>query len=74
MNVISVSKLNELVKMLIEDCQPLRNIYVSGEISNFTHYYRSGHMYFTLKDEKSQIKAVMFSSYAAKLRFSQKTV
>ena len=70
MNVISVSKLNELVKMLIEDCQPLRNIYVSGEISNFTHYYRSGHMYFTLKDEKSQIKAVMFSSYAAKLRFN----
>lgn len=69
MNVISVSKLNELVKMLIEDCQPLKNIYVSGEISNFTHYYRSGHMYFTLKDEKSQIKAVMFSSYAAKLRF-----
>lgn len=69
MNVISVSKLNELVKMLIEDCQPLRNIYVSGEISNFTHYYRSGHMYFTLKDEKSQIKAVMFSSYATKLRF-----
>lgn len=69
MNVISVSKLNELVKMLIEDCQPLRNIYVSGEISNFTHYYRSGHMYFTLKDEKSQIKAVMFSSYVAKLRF-----
>lgn len=69
MNVISVSKLNELVKMLIEDCQSLRNIYVSGEISNFTHYYRSGHMYFTLKDEKSQIKAVMFSSYAAKLRF-----
>ena len=69
MNVISVSKLNEIVKMLIEDCQPLRNIYVSGEISNFTHYYRSGHMYFTLKDEKSQIKAVMFSSYAGKLRF-----
>lgn len=55
--------------MLIDDCKPLRNIYVSGEISNFTHYYRSGHMYFTLKDEKSQIKAVMFSSYAAKLRF-----
>lgn len=69
MNVISVSKLNEIVKMLIEDCQPLRNIYVSGEISNFTHYYRSGHMYFTLKDENSQIKAVMFSSYAGKLRF-----
>lgn len=69
MNVISVSKLNEIVKMLIEDCQPLRNIYVSGEISNFTHYYRSGHMYFTLKDEKSQIKAVMFASYAGKLRF-----
>lgn len=69
MNVITVSKLNQIIKMLIEDCQPLRSVYVSGEISNFTHYYRSGHMYFTLKDEDSQIKAVMFASYANKLRF-----
>ncbi|MCD7873377.1 MAG: exodeoxyribonuclease VII large subunit [Clostridiales bacterium] len=48
---------------------PLRNIYICGEISNFTNYYRSGHLYFTLKDERSQIKAVMFSSSAGKLKF-----
>lgn len=70
MNVISVSQLNMYIKALIDDSAPLRSVYISGEISNFTHYYRSGHMYFTLKDENSQIKAVMFASYASKLRFT----
>lgn len=69
MNVISVSQLNMYIKALIDESAPLKSVYVSGEISNFTHYYRSGHMYFTLKDDKSQIKAVMFASYAGRLRF-----
>lgn len=69
MNVISVSQLNMYIKALIDESAPLKSIYVSGEVSNFTHYYRSGHMYFTLKDDKSQIKAVMFASYAGRLRF-----
>jgi len=70
MNVISVSQLNMYIKALIDESAPLRSVFISGEISNFTHYYRSGHMYFTLKDEKSQIKAVMFASYAERLRFT----
>lgn len=69
MNVITVSQVNTYIKALLDESAPLRSIYISGEISNFTHYYRSGHMYFTLKDEKSQIKAVMFASYADRLRF-----
>ena len=47
----------------------LKNIYVSGEISNFTNHYRSGHFYFTLKDETSSIKAVMFKSANMRLKF-----
>ncbi|MGN1420090.1 MAG: exodeoxyribonuclease VII large subunit [Eubacterium sp.] len=69
MNVITVSQVNTYIKALLDESQPLKNIFVVGEISNFLHYFRSGHMYFTLKDEKSQIKAVMFCSYAEKLRF-----
>lgn len=70
MNVITVSQVNTYIKAVFDENVPLKKIYISGEISNFTHYYRSGHMYFTLKDEKSQLKAVMFSSYASKLKFA----
>ena len=70
MNVITVSHVNTYIKALLDESTPLRNIYISGEISNFTYYYRSGHMYFTLKDEKSQLKAVMFASYADKIKFN----
>lgn len=69
MNVITVSQVNTYIKALLDESAPLNNIYVSGEISNFTHYYRSGHMYFTLKDADSQLKCVMFSTAASKLRF-----
>ena len=70
MNVITVSQVNTYIKALLDESTPLRNIYISSEISNFTYYYRSGHMYFTLKDEKSQLKAVMFASYADKIKFN----
>lgn len=69
MNVITVSQVNTYIKALLDESIPLRAVYICGEISNFTHYYRSGHMYFTLKDEKSQIKAVMFASYAERIKF-----
>lgn len=69
MNIITVSQVNTYIKALLDESQPLKNIFVVGEISNFLHYFRSGHMYFTLKDEKSQLKAVMFCSYAERLRF-----
>lgn len=66
---ITVSQLNRYLKDIVESQQVLNNIYIVGEISNFLHYYRSGHLYFTLKDSQSQIKAVMFSSYAQRLKF-----
>ncbi len=68
-NVISVSQLNRYIKDIIDAEEILKNIYIVGEISNFVHYFRSGHMYFTLKDEQSQLKAVMFKSYAQRLKF-----
>ena len=69
MTVLSVSQVNTYIKAILDEIPPIQNIYVSGEISNFKHYYQSGHMYFTLKDERSQLKAVMFSSDNYKLRF-----
>ena len=45
-------------------------VYICGEISNFKHYYNSGHMYFTLKDDKSQLKAVMFKNDNYRLKFT----
>ena len=67
-HVISVSELNEYVKMLIDNDEILAHVTVRGEISNFTNL-RTGHFYLTLKDEGSLIKAVMFRGYASKLKF-----
>ncbi|NLP48117.1 MAG: exodeoxyribonuclease VII large subunit [Clostridiales bacterium] len=68
-SVLSVSQLNFYVKSLIEGDSNLKNLIISGEISNFTNHYRTGHFYFTLKDEKAAVRAVMFSSANQKLRF-----
>ena len=64
----TVSEINNHIKSLIESDYVLKSVTVSGEISNFI-YHRSGHLYFTLKDDYSQIKAVMFKSSALKLKF-----
>ncbi len=68
---ISVSDLNKYIKDKIADDEYLNNILIKGEISNFKHHY-TGHLYFTLKDEKSLIKCIMFKSYAQKLNFEPK--
>ena len=68
---ITVSDLNQYIKNKITDDEYLNNILVKGEISNFKNHY-TGHMYFTLKDEKSLIKCIMFKSYAQKLNFMPK--
>jgi exodeoxyribonuclease VII large subunit len=67
--IITVSELNEYLKMLFEYDEILRNVYVKGEISNFTNHYKTGHFYFSLKDAGGAVKAVMFRSSAAKLKF-----
>ena len=68
--MLSVSQLNNYIKGLFDEIPVFRNVYVSGEISNFTNHYRTGHFYFSLKDEKSLIKAVMFNSYSSRLKFT----
>lgn len=72
MNVLTVSQVNIYIKAVLDEIPHIRNVYISGEISNFKHYYNSGHMYFTLKDSKSQLKCVMFSSDNYKLKFAPK--
>ncbi len=68
---ISVTDLNRYIKNKIADDEYLNNILIKGEISNFKHHY-TGHLYFTLKDENSLIKCIMFKSYAQKLNFEPK--
>ena len=68
-SVFTVSQVNMFVRSTLEENALLKNIMVTGEISNFTDHYRSGHLYFSLKDSKSVIRAVMFASDAARLRF-----
>ena len=65
----SVSEVNQYLKQLLESQSDLHHIPVLGEVSNFKRY-GSGHCYFTLKDEKSALKCVMFKSSAAHLSFT----
>lgn len=67
--ILTVSQLNTYIKSLFDGDVVLRNVFVTGEISNFTNHYRTGHYYMTLKDGESAIKAVMFRSANQRLRF-----
>ncbi len=67
--VLSVSQLNRYVKSIIEQDYNLQTVFVQGEISNFTNHYKTGHYYMTIKDEFSSIKAVMFKTANARLKF-----
>lgn len=67
--VLSVSQLNRYIKMNFDADENLANIFISGEISNFTNHYRTGHLYFTLKDDSAAVRAVMFNSSAKRLEF-----
>lgn len=65
----SVTEINEYIKWLIDGEMQLQDIYVVGELSNFKKH-TTGHCYFSLKDEKSEIRAIMFSSNARRLNFN----
>ena len=66
---INVTSLNRLARQVLAQCDPLNDLIVCGEISGFTRHYKSGHLYFTLKDENASIKTVMFRSQAQLLNF-----
>lgn len=68
-SIISVSQLNTYARSLLEGDENLRNVFVRGEISNFTANARSGHLYMSLKDSNSSVKSVMFAGNASKLKF-----
>lgn len=68
---VSVSDLNLYIKEKIAGDEALNAVVVKGEISNFKAHY-TGHFYFTLKDDKSLIKCIMFKSYAERINFRPK--
>ena len=67
-HVFSVTEVNNLVKSLLDEVPPLRDVYVRGELSNYK-IYPSGHHYFTLKDPEGALRCVMFRGQASHLRF-----
>lgn len=67
--IISVSQLNYYVKSLLDNDPHLSSVFVTGEISNLTDHYRSGHIYFSLKDKNAVVRAVMFAGNARNLKF-----
>ena len=68
-NYLSISEINQFIKMMFEENSYLKKVYLKGEISNFKHH-TSGHLYLTLKDDESRISAIMFRSAAATLNFT----
>ena len=68
---ITVTELNRYMKDKVEMDEFLNNVLVKGEISNYKHHY-TGHLYVTLKDEKSLIKCIMLKSSAVNLKFEPK--
>ncbi len=68
-DIISVNALNKYVKTILERDEVLTDIAIRGEISNFTNHFKTGHYYFSLKDELSSVKAVMFRTYNQSLSF-----
>ena len=67
---VTVSQLVRRLSLLVNSDRDIRSISVKGEISNFTNHIKSGHLYFTLRDGESGIKAVMFRNHAEKLSFA----
>lgn len=65
---ITISELTRYIKGIIDNNEFLNKVYIKGEISNFKNHTR-GHYYFTLKDEKSRVNAVMFASSVKNIKF-----
>lgn len=68
---LTVSALNKYIKLKLENDQHLKRILLKGEISNFKHH-QSGHFYFAIKDDNSQINAMMFKTYTNNINFLPK--
>ena len=69
---LTVSQISEYIGMVFDSDMILSNVCISAEIADLKYYQSSGHMYFTLKDDQSVLKSVMFRSNVQKLRFTPK--
>ena len=69
MSILTVSQLNRYVAFRLQEDAKLRGILMRGEIANFTKNFRSGHCYFSVRDEEASVRAVMFRTNADRLRF-----
>ena len=67
--IITVAALNKYVKSILDSDSVLPGLGIRGEITNFTNHYKSGHWYFTLRDEQASVKAVMFRRDAQQVGF-----
>lgn len=67
--LLTVTQLNEYLKLMMDSNPFLADVFVRGEISNFTNHYKTGHFYFSLKDEAGTLRAVMFRSAAQYVTF-----
>ena len=70
MPVITVTQINRYIGSILKNDRNIQGVMVRGEISNYVKHFRSGHVYFTLKDSESAIKAVMFANSAVRLKFT----
>lgn len=68
-SILTISQVNTYIHSIIDGDKNLNGIFITGEISNFTDHYRTRHLYFSLKDSKSVLKAVMFADSAKRLKF-----
>lgn len=69
-SILTVSQLNRYISFRMKEDKNLHSILIKGEISNFTNHTKTGHLYFTLKDNECSVKAIMFNSMASRLRFT----
>ncbi len=67
---LTVTQVSTYIKSLLEGDKHLTRVMVRGEISNFKYHTASGHFYFTLKDDRSLLRAVMFKAHASSVRFT----
>ena len=67
--ILTVTQLNDYLKLMMDSNPFLSDVFVHGEISNFTNHYKTGHFYFSVKDETGTLRAVMFRSAAQHVSF-----
>ena len=69
MPILTVSQINRYVASILHEDSNLHTVFVRGEIANFTQNFRSGHCYFSIRDEEASVRAVMFRVNAERLSF-----